>query len=374
MKKLIYSLCLMIIVNLTVIPVHAENTSNTVDIIGDSAIVIEMESGDVLYEKNADTERYPASITKIMTALIVLEHRNLDDTITYTQEALSSIESGSSAAYIEPGETLTIEQSLYVMMLHSANDIAHGLAYEVGGDLEGFANLMNKKASELGCSKTNFVNASGLNAEDQHTTASDMAKIGKAAYDNKILRRIMQTVKYELPATNKYSTARVWYNGNRMIREGSEYYYEPCIGGKTGYTVAAGGTLVTFAKIDDTVLECVILKSMNSASAYEDSIKLYEYAEKNIDFSAYQNRGEETQDTDSGEGVDQDSENIIYDKETTILQKIIFGIEVIGIIFIAMFIGIILRIIYVQHERKKRRQRRIMQRRRQRDAERKRRS
>ena len=374
MKKLIYSLCLMIIVNLTVIPVHAENTSNAVDIIGASAIVIEMESGDVLYEKNADTERYPASITKIMTALIVLEHRNLDDTITYTQEALSSIESGSSAAYIEPGETLTIEQSLYVMMLHSANDIAHGLAYEVGGDLEGFANLMNKKASELGCSKTNFVNASGLNAEDQHTTASDMAKIGKAAYDNKILRRIMQTVKYELPATNKYSTARVWYNGNRMIREGSEYYYEPCIGGKTGYTVAAGGTLVTFAKIDDTVLECVILKSMNSASAYEDSIKLYEYAEKNIDFSAYQNRGEETQDTDSGEGVDQDSENIIYDKETTIFQKIIFGIEVIGIIFIAMFIGIILRIIYVQHERKKRRQRRIMQRRRQRDAERKRRS
>ena len=143
---------------------------------------------------------------------------------------------------------------------------------------------------------------------------------------------------------------------------------------KTGYTVAAGGTLVTFAKIDDTVLECVILKSTNSASAYEDSIKLYEYAEKNIDFSAYQNRGEETQDTDSGEGVDQDSENIIYDKETTIFQKIIFGIEVIGIIFIAMFIGIILRIIYVQHERKKRRQRRIMQRRRQRDAERKRRS
>lgn len=355
MKKFIYIVCMIILCNLLTVSVYAENKANSVNIIGESAIVREVETGDILYEKNIDVERYPASITKIMTALVVLENRELDDEVTFTEEALSSIESGSSAAYIKPGETLSVEQSLYIMMLHSANDVAHGLAYEVGGDLNGFANLMNKKATELGCTKTHFVNASGLTEENHYTTANDMSKIAREAYNNKILLRIMETKKYELSETNKCNEARSWTNGNRMIREGSEYFYEPCLGGKTGYTVAAGGTLVTYAKIKNTVLECVILKSENSATAYEDSIKLYKYLEKNQDFSAYTQKQEESTVQDTTSEIEKEPENIIYDTTKTPLEKVISIVKIAFFVLMILCIGVILRIIYVQRQRRKRR-------------------
>jgi D-alanyl-D-alanine carboxypeptidase len=363
MKKLIYILILMTWMSIFSVPVSAETTTkeqkSSVSIVGESAIVTDLESGDVLYEKNADVERYPASITKIMTALVVLENRDLSDEITYSEEALNSIESGSSAAYIKPGEVLTIEESLYVMMLHSANDVAHGLAYEVGGNLEGFAQMMNEKAVQLGCQKTHFVNASGLTDKNHYTTAQDMSKIAKAAYENAQLREIMGTVKYELPATNKYESSRTWINGNRMIREGTKYYYEACLGGKTGYTIAAGGTLVTYAKIEDRILSCVILKSQNSASAYEDSIKLYNYVKENIDFSVYK-ATEETTTTEAVEEEEESTEieNIIYQTPKTTLQKVFFGIKIAGILFVVLCVGVILRIIYVQYKRRQMRKRR----------------
>lgn len=355
MKKLIYIVCFIMTLNLLPVSVYAENQNESVKIVGESAIVREVETGDILYEKNIDTERYPASITKIMTALVVLENRELDDKVTFTEEALSSIESGSSAAYIKPGETLTVEQSLYIMMLHSANDVAYGLAYEVGGNLSGFADLMNKKAVELGCTKTHFTNASGLTEEKHYTTANDMSKIARAAYQNKILLRIMETVKYELPATNKYDQPRSWINGNRMIREGSEYFYEPCLGGKTGYTVAAGGTLVTYAKIQGVVLECVILKSQNSASAYEDSIKLYKYLEKNQDFSAYKEKEPASTALSSTAEDEKEPENIIYNKTKTPVEKAIMAAEAAIIVLLVLCVGTILRIIYVQRQKRKRR-------------------
>lgn len=320
MKKIsrIINICSIIMISLFfTMPVSA--AESTPEIIGKSAIVIDVETGDVLYEKNADVRHYPASITKCMTALVVLENRELDDKVQFSREALSSIEPGSSAAYIKPGEIMTVEESLYVMMLHSANDVAHGLAYEVGGDLPGFAQMMNKKAKELGCTDTNFVNASGLNDSNHYTTASDMAKIAQAAYCNEILQKIMGTVRYEQPATNLTKNTRTWINGNRMIREGSEYYYEPCLGGKTGYTVAAGGTLITYARLHDRVLACVILKSQNSAKAYEDSIKLYKYIDENKDFSVYQQRSVEQKNKESVEENTQTQKTIM--KETGNILK-----------------------------------------------------
>ena len=320
MKKIsrIINICSIIMISLFfTMPVSA--AESTPEIIGKSAIVIDVETGDVLYEKNADVRHYPASITKCMTALVVLENRELDDKVQFSREALSSIEPGSSAAYIKPGEIMTVEESLYVMMLHSANDVAHGLAYEVGGDLPGFAQMMNKKAKELGCTDTNFVNASGLNDSNHYTTASDMAKIAQAAYCNEILQKIMGTVRYEQPATNLTKNTRTWINGNRMIREGSEYYYERCLGGKTGYTVAAGGTLITYARLHDRVLACVILKSQNSAKAYEDSIKLYKYIDENKDFSVYQQRSVEQKNKESVEENTQTQKTIM--KETGNILK-----------------------------------------------------
>lgn len=352
LKKLMYILTCLIILMMTV-PVWAENDKP--DIIGSAAIVEDVETGTVLYEKNIEEKHYPASITKIMTALVVLDERELDDSVTYSEEALNSIESGSSAAYIKPGEIMTIEQSLYVMMLHSANDVAHGLAYEVGGDLTGFAKLMNEKAVKLGCKNTHFVNASGLHDNNHYTTASDMAKIAAEAYHNEVLQKIMGTEKYELAATNKYSEVRPWINGNRMIREGSEYFYEPCLGGKTGYTMTAGGTLVTYAKIKDRVLECVILKSNNSASAYEDSIKLYKYVKENADFSVFEKtteQSEKKQKTTTATEI----EKILYSSQDTKLKKFIMAFKIAVIIFLILCISVIIRIIHVQRIKKKRRQ------------------
>lgn len=316
-KRIINILIILLTASFSTSPVSAVESAPK--IVGESAIVIDVETGDVLYEKNPDIKHYPASITKCMTALVVLENRDLDDTVEYSNEALLSIESGSSAAYIKPGEIMTVEESLYVMMLHSANDVAHGLAYEVGGDLPGFAQMMNKKAKELGCTDTNFVNASGLNDSNHYTTASDIAKIAQAAYCNEILQKIMGTVRYEQPATNLTKNTRTWINGNRMIREGSEYYYEPCLGGKTGYTVAAGGTLITYARLHDRVLACVILKSQNSAKAYEDSIKLYKYIDENKDFSVYQQRSVEQKNKESVEENTQTQKTIM--KETGNILK-----------------------------------------------------
>lgn len=368
MNKLKYFLAIIgCMVFLTGISVSADEK---VDIVGKSAIVVDEETGDVLYEKDSQLKEFPASITKIMTALVVLDHKQLTDTVEFSAEGLFSIESGSSAAYIEPGEKMTVEQSLYVMMLHSANDVAHGLAYDVGGNLEGFAKLMNEKAESLGCENTHFVNASGLHDDDHYTTASDMAKIAKAAYQNEELRKIMGTVRYELPATNKKKEARVWVNGNRMIQEGSQYYYEPCLGGKTGYTITAGGTLVTFAKIKGRVLECVVLKSKNSASAYDDSIKLYEYVKEHADFSKLEEKKEQgTTSITNGSKKDQTNEEIIYKKqERTLFQKVFFVVKICCILLLVLCIGVILRIIYVQRENAKRRRRR-MQKRKQREAE-----
>lgn len=280
-------------------------------IVGEAAVVADVKTGEILYEKNAAVTYYPASITKCMTALVVLEQRDLNDTIEFSKEALFSIESGSSAAYMKPGEIMTVKDSLYVMMLHSANDVAHGLAYDIGGDLPGFAKMMNEKAEELGCTDTNFVNASGLQDENHYTTASDMMKIAQAAYKNKMLRKIMGTVQYQQDATNLTKDPRTWINGNRMIRKESEYYYEPCLGGKTGYTMTAGGTLVTYAKIQNKVLACVVLKSKNSASAYEDSMKLYDYVNENVPLSENQrSRAKQISDDGNNEKAEKEDTKI----------------------------------------------------------------
>jgi D-alanyl-D-alanine carboxypeptidase len=362
MKKFIYILSFILMLEIISVPISAQTkeNSNVVNIVGESAIVIDIDSGETLYEKNATTERYPASITKIMTALVVLENRELSDKIHYKYEALCSIESGSSAAYIQADEVLTVEQSLYIMMLHSANDVAHGLAYDVGGNLEGFSKLMNQKAVELGCEKTHFVNASGLTAKDHYTTAADMAKIAKAAYENKTLRKIMGTEKYVIPATNKNKDMRTWVNGNRMIREGTKYYNTACLGGKTGYTIAAGGTLVTYAKIKDHVVACVILKSQNSATAYEDSAKLYNFVKDYVDFTVVENDSEkEITSVEEIDTVINEIEKIIYPSPKSILVKIIYGIKIACTLIILSCVSLVLYIIYVQYvNRKKRRRRR----------------
>lgn len=262
------------------------------DLLSQSAIVVDMKTGYTLVEKNIKDKLYPASITKIMTALLTIENANKDDIVTFSAEAVFSIEQGSSAAYVDVDEQLTVDQCLYGLMLISGNDLANGLAEHVGGTMDNFAAMMTNKAEEIGCLNTNFTNAHGLHDDNHYTTAYDMALIAKYAYENAekggmSFMTYCSTGYYECPPTNKQELVRQWRNNNKLINSYKTEYYEDCIGGKTGYTNKAGGTLVTYANINGRVLLCVVMKSANSLSAYADTTNLYNYIKENVDQNTY---------------------------------------------------------------------------------------
>lgn len=264
------------------------NVTELPELLSQSAIVVDMKTGYTLVEKNIKDKLYPASITKIMTAILTLENTKMDEVVTFSAEAVFSIEQGSSAAYVDVDEQLTVEQCLYGLMLISGNDLANGLAEHVAGSMTGFANMMTDKAEEIGCLNTNFMNAHGLHDNSHYTTAYDMAIIAKYAYDKcEDFKTFCSTGYYECQPTNKQPLVRQWRNNNRLINPYKEQYYEDCIGGKTGYTNQAGGTLVTFAEINGRTLLCVVMKSENSLSAYADTTNIYNYIKEKVGQEVY---------------------------------------------------------------------------------------
>lgn len=240
----------------------------------EGAVVMDAATGSILYEKNGSTKYYPASITKLMTALLVIERCNLEDTVTFSATATTNLEAGAVSLNITKGDTLTVRQSLYALLLKSANEVANGLAEHVAGSNEAFARLMNEKAAALGCTSTNFVNPHGLNNSNHYTTARDMALIARAAFQNDTLRAIDTTLSYQFPATKK-EKARTLTMGHKMMYSTDSRYYPGIIGGKTGYTSLAGNTLVTAAEKDGVRLIVVILKSKNTH--YTDTKALLDY-------------------------------------------------------------------------------------------------
>ena len=266
--------------------------SKVPELLSQSAIVVDMKTGYTLVEKNIKDKLYPASITKIMTAILTIENSNKEDVVTFSAEAVFSIEQGSSAAYVDVDEQLTVDVCLYGLMLISGNDLANGLAEHVGGTMDNFAAMMTNKAEEIGCLNTNFTNAHGLHDDNHYTTAYDMAVIAKYAYEKAekngmSFKTYCSTGFYECQPTNKQELVRQWRNNNKLINPYKEEYYEECIGGKTGYTNKAGGTLVTFAEINGRTVICVVMKSANSLSAYADTTNLYNYLKENIDQNIY---------------------------------------------------------------------------------------
>lgn len=287
------------------------NAEHVPSIIGESAIIVDIKTGYTLYEKNIYDKHYPASITKIMTALLTLEQADINEVVTFSHAAVFSVEAGSSVAYVDEDEQLTVEQCLYGLLLISGNDLANGLAEHVGGTMDSFAAMMTDRAKELGCVNTNFTNAHGLHDENHYTCAYDMAKIALEAYDTQeLFMKMCSTLTYECPPTNKQPETRVWGNNNRLINPYEEAYYKDCIGGKTGYTNEAGGTLVTYAKINDRPLLCVIMKSTNSAAAYADTTALYDYVKANVSADMYKKLDEQynkalAQETESEESTEE---------------------------------------------------------------------
>ena len=185
-------------------------------IYSEAAILYDATTGQVLYEKNSQKAMYPASTTKLMTALLAAERLNLDDTVTYSQTATHGLESGAATVQLDTGDTLTVKDSLYALMLKSACEVANGLAEKVSGSQAAFAELMNQRAQQLGCKNTHFTNASGLNDASHYTTAYDMALITKAALDNETVRTIDQTLTYTLPASKNRGSLQIT-NGHKML-------------------------------------------------------------------------------------------------------------------------------------------------------------
>lgn len=231
-----------------------------VSIEAESGIVMDADTGTVLWGKNINEHHFPASITKIMTALIVLEHCSLDETVTFSHNAVYNVETGSSNAGIAEGDQLSVKDCLYALLLKSANESANALAEHVAGSTEAFVGMMNQKAKELGCTNTHFDNPSGLNDPNHYTSAYDMALIASAAFKNPVFQEIDSTTSYKLPPNSINPEGLVIYPGHKMLKKSTPYYYPGILGGKTGYTTLAGNTLVTCAQKDGLKLISVILK------------------------------------------------------------------------------------------------------------------
>lgn len=252
------------ILSLFVIPSAAAEAP---DLYCRNAILVDANYDEILYEKDAYEKAYPASITKVMTALLTLEALEAgqlsEDTLVAVSELASQKDfANESTANLKPGEQLTVKQLLYCLLLPSANDAAKALAETVDGSIEEFVAHMNRKAGELGCQGTHFVNPHGLHNADHYTTAYDISLFMQAALEYDLFREIIATPSYTVPAT-ALSAERYFFNTNGLISNlyYSGYTYDKCVGGKTGSTDEAGRCLVAVAEEGDTMLISVILGS-----------------------------------------------------------------------------------------------------------------
>lgn len=271
---------LLFIILLIFIPlnfVFSADESDEIDITAGSYILIDNKTNKVLCKKDENKKMYPASTTKIVTAIMVLENCNLDDTVTASYDAVMSIPEGYSSANIQIGEQLTVEQLLELLLVHSANDAANILAEHVGGSVESFVTMLNTRLNELGISNTHFTNAFGMHDENHYTTASDLAKIMKYCLKNETFRKIAGKASCAIPATNKYGP-RSYSSTNELLNSNSSNYYKYLIAGKTGYTSQDKECLVSTAYKDNLELIGVVLYSN---SRFSDSRKLYEYGYSN---------------------------------------------------------------------------------------------
>lgn len=250
------------------------------DTIAESVYVMEANTGAVLYEKDSEELRYPASTTKLLTALIALENSSLTETVTFSETAVD-LEDGASSIDAVAGEEMSMKDVLYGLLLPSGNDCANAIAEHISGSIDAFAELMNEYLEELGCVNSHFTNPSGLYDDDHYTTAYDMALIAQAAFNNSTLVSIISTYSYTIEETNM-SEARNITNSNAAINSTSEYYNEYVVGGKTGYLYAAGRCLVTLSKNNGMTVITVLFKSSEYTGIYTDTQNLLDYVFDNF--------------------------------------------------------------------------------------------
>ena len=252
----------------------------------DSAVVMDMESGAILYGKNMDAKHFPASITKLLTTLVALENADLADKVKFTEDSISFLQYDDAQIGMKAGEELSLDDSLHAVLLASANEVSHAVAESVGeqrlgGNYDTFIQKMNDRAKELGCTNSHWVNPNGLHDDEHYTTAHDMALIASAVYQQPEFRTIMGTLEYKIGPTNLTQEERVFQQNHKMLWPENYYYYEYCTGGKTGYTDQAKTTLVTMADNGDMHLAAVVLYDYG-VDAYTDTRAMMDYVFSNF--------------------------------------------------------------------------------------------
>ena len=246
-----------------------------------SAILMELETGTILYAKNIHNPEYPASITKILTTLIATEECAMDEMVTFSKDAIFDIDRGSNHVALDVGESITVEECLNAILIRSANEVSLGIAEHIcGGPWEDFAAIMNERAKELGALNSNFVNPNGLPNKEHITTAYDMAMIGRAFFSNEILCNITTTRRLHIPPSDTQPDDIIEYNQMELI-DGGKYEYEYLVGCKTGYTNDARSTLVSCAEKNGMKLICVVMRD-EAPYQYQDTIALFDYGFANF--------------------------------------------------------------------------------------------
>lgn len=251
-------------------------------ITSETAVLIDAETGAVLYDKGMDECRYPASTTKLMTLLVAIENSSPRDIVTFTETGVRDVTWDSSNINAKLGETMTMKDCWMAAYIQSANEVCAEIAETVGGTEAGFVEMMNQKAQELGCTHTHFVNASGLPDENHYSSAHDLAKIMQAGLKNHRFCQVLKKVSYTIPATNM-SEARSMHTHMPLMAKESDLYYEGCLGGKTGFATEAQHTLVTAAERNGRTYIAVTMRAADLGTNCTDSRALFDYAFNNFD-------------------------------------------------------------------------------------------
>ena len=253
-------------------------------IYSESGIVMDVDTGTILYAKNIDDKHYPASITKIMTALVALRTYEMDEVVTFTWDDVGFLEYGDAHIGIKPDEKVMMEDCMYAMLFASANEVSHAVGAHYEGGYDAFIAEMNRLSEELGCENSHWVNTHGLHDPEHYTSVHDMAIIGAELFKIDKFREIESYQSHEIPETEMTDEKRYAWQNHKMVYSGNRHYYEYFAGGKTGYTDQALTTLVTFATKDDMNLVAVVMRTHGGGNnAYSDTKNMLNYAFDNFE-------------------------------------------------------------------------------------------
>ena len=353
--KIIYKIkyifiILVIIMGIFLVPNNYSKASSSPTVNSEAAILLDAKQGKVLYEKNSNKVMYPASTTKVMTAILTVEKCDLNADITVSYWAVNSVPYSYSLGYIQPGEVYSVEELLNITLIASANDAAFVLAEYIANldnenyvfstnssnkeafdnSISKFADMMNEKAKEIGCTNTHFVNPNGIHNENHYSIAYDLALMGKYAYENNTIKSIVSKPSYNLPKNTNHP---LYNTTNALLKSNNKYFYEYANGFKTGYTDAAGYCIIATASKDGIDLICVILNGEyladGTATRESDCINLFKYGFENYKSVNLLNEGDIVRTISVLNGTD-DTKNLDI-KAASSLNCVVFTDEVIDV-------------------------------------------